>query len=514
MRKWFVGVSLVSVAWASGGLSIGSSPAKVQVATAHFDNLRNGWNPYESHLTPAVVQGATFKRQWAYSVDGYVYAQPLYLPNITVSGALHDLLIVSTMNNSIYAFDAGSNTSLWHTTVGSPMTSYPNQGGGSDPLFYGNPVGCVSTPVADIADNLLFSVCATATPSWVLRSINLSTGAVVSNVTISGQVVGTGDSGDPTSGPNLLFYPLQELQRSALTFANNRVYVTFGSYSDIRPWHGWAFAYSTALSQVGIFCTSPNEYGAGLWGASGGFSSDGTGLYMETGNGDWNPSIGQYGESILKFDASLNLLDYFTPSNWATLNGNDSDLSSSRAMLISGLTWLVAGAKDFRGYLVGTENMGHLQGSGVTNQQLWYTNAMGSPGGHAGIYGGAYGNGRVYLPNTGGTLYSYPFNGSTFDTSAVVTSSASFPFPGIQVSGSGGPGNGLVWGVAPASNAADSAQSGTLYAFDPATLDVLYSSANVGGDGLGTMAKYSVPLVANGRVYVGTAAAVVVYGTE
>jgi len=490
-------------------LSLVSIGSAVTISTAHVDNGRTGWNSSEATLTPTNVMAGKFGRLGSYSLDGFMQAQPLYIPGVTVSGATHTCLIAVTMHNTVNCFDAlrPNTAALWSVNLGTTYAVGSTPGSGL--LLYGTELGCVSTPVADVSNNRLYVVCSTNTPAWKLWKLNLSTGATVSSVTITGQVAGTGDSGqsDTTSGGNVVFYPAYELQRAALTLHNDRVYIGFGSYVDTRPYHGWLFAYNTSdLSQAAVFCTSPNGYGAGLWGSSGGVSSDGTYLYMPTGNASYD-GVTQWGESVLKWDSDLNLIDWYTPSNWSSLDAADLDLSSGRAMLIPGTSRLVFGAKDYNIYNLNASNLGHLGGTA----QVFVTDADVIPDGfsapHAGIYGGTLIPSGACFPNTTGKIYCFSRSGSTFNTSPTLSTN-SYAFPGaVLSSSSNGSSNTVIWATTDSVSSNTSAQAGTFRAFD-ADLNELYTDA-LGGN----IAKFSPPVVADGRVYVATFSNVLlVYG--
>jgi hypothetical protein len=502
-------------------LAIGSGfapgpPSTPAVATANANNNRDGWFSQETILTPANVAAGSFGKLFTWSLsNGRTMTQPIIVPGVTTGGVQRDLLIVAGMSGTISAFDANnwSQTPVWSRTL---VTGFAF----NDPLLYDETVACLSTPVADTINGYLYVVCASSAPVWTLYQFNLATGATVNSVAITGQYPGTGDpnGGDTIIDGQLQFKPNSLVQRAALALANGNVYIGFGSNDDFHPWHGWAFAYNAStLSQVAVFCSSPSNYGAGLWGAGAGFSVDGSGnLYVFTGNGGWD-GVTAFGQSILKFSSTLSLLDWFTPADWSTMEGNDSDMSSSRAMLmvtLNGSPLLVGGAKDFNLYSISTACMGHLQGGGSScpSAQIWLTSA-GAISSHVGIYGGAFANGIVYAPTTGGNLYAYSFSGSSFNTTPLATSPITYAFPGAYPSvSSSGAFNQVVWAVTTASSAESSAQSGTLRAFNASTLAELYNSGTVSGDNMGQLNKFAPPVIWRGHVFVGSGSNILVYG--
>lgn len=476
-------------------LLVAVSSHAITISTSQGDNSRNNANLFEPVLTPGNV--AQIANIGNYSVDGAVWNQVLYLPGAP------NLAVFCTMHNSCYAFDADSpgSSPLWHAGPFAPsVTAYPNDG-----VLYGFEVGCLATPVADVPNGVLYAVCGNSEPNWVLYELSLPTGAILHQVILTATVIGTGDpsGGDCVSGGMLSFCPKFALPRAGLTLANGNVYVTVGSYADESPFHGWLFAYQAGtLAPIAAICTSPNGYGASLWQAGGGPAVDASGnLYVTTGNGPYDGLL-NFGESLLKFSPTLQLLDWFTPANWATLTSNDWDLSSGRAMLINGL--VVFGAKDFHVYSLEENCLGHLQGSGLCPApQIFPTNPNGS-GQDFGIYGGWFGNGSGYFPNVGAPLYRFSLTGSTWNTTPVLSPNP-YGFPGAQGTyTSNGTQNGIVWITSASTNAEVSPQAGTLRALDPITLTELWNSDMRPSDKLGTLAKFAAPTIANGKVYVST----------
>ena len=512
--RWISVFALACPVFASG-FGHGAPARPPTVSTARFDNTRDGWNTQEYLLTGTNVT-SNFGKLGSYTTDGYIFAQPLFVPGIVTSGVQHDLLIVATMNNSVYAFDANSlsSTAVWHVNLGTARTSYPDQ----DPDIYGGKLGVLSTPVADMPNNHLFVVSATPTPTYVLYELNLATGATVSNVTITGQVPGTGDpdGGDCLNGANVVFCPAIESQREALTLANGNVYIGFGSFGDVRPWHGWIIGYSAStLARTGLLCTSPSGYGAGVWAAASGLAVDAAGyLYGFTGNGTYDGSA-EWAETFLKLSPTLAIVDWFTPANYADLTAADLDVSSGSTMLIPNSSLLFGSGKDSRLIVVNTANMGHLQGSGQAPQQIFN---FGSNLLYEGVLFpgvGAYYQNSAFGGSSSFPLQAFHWNGTSFSSTAVTGSS--YGFPGGQYSGSSnGLANGILWSTNCSSCNGQPANppAGTLYALNPLTLAQIYSSG-AGVDALGLMSKFAPPVVANGRVYVATqSSAVAIYGLK
>lgn len=517
--RFFIGVILAAGVMGGSGIS-GGVPATQAIVTANVDQTRTGWFSQEPTLNLTNVGAGHFGSLFSWNVVSRSSAQLLIAPGVVTSAGQKDLLIATTLGGNIYAFDANnpSVTPVWSASFGPGFSNSGSQ------LLYGETASCLSTPAIDLANSLLYAVCANNTPVWKLYKLNLATGATITSTTVTGQYPGTGDpnGGDTVVGGQLQFFPSQELQRAGLMLANGNVYIGFGSQSDVRPWHGWLFAYAQSnLAQVAVFCTSPSNYGAGVWGSGAGVSVNASGqLYAFTGNGGYDGATA-WGQSILKFSSTLSLLDWFTPSNWATLESNDSDLSSSRAMLMTtsnGSPLLVGGAKDFRVYSLDSTCMGHLQGSGsgCPSPQLFYT-TMGSPGNHVGIYGGVFANNAAYFSVTqdaGGLIYAFSFSPSTgLWNQTPVTNGTTFANPGAQMSySSNGAFNGVLWAITTATSAETSGTHAVLRAFNPSTLTEVYNSDTVFADELQQCNKFNPPLIWRGHVFVGTQNAVMMFG--
>ncbi|MDE1766561.1 MAG: hypothetical protein KGI27_09885 [Thaumarchaeota archaeon] len=458
------------------------------ITSANWDQARTGANPNEVQITAANVN--TLVAGPVLPVSGAVMGQPLVVPIGPTTG-----LITCTMTNDCYAFDAVAGTQLWHTNLGiTPRTSL--NAGQNINQFYTSGVGCVATPAVDLALGKVFAVCATSTPSWVLFSLDLTTGNTLGSVTVTGSVTGSGDpsGGDLVAGGSLTFYPAYELSRGGVTLANGNVYVTFASYNDTHPYHGWVMGYTeTTLAPVGVFCTTPSGGAGGVWMAGGGIAVDSTGnLYLSTGNGTWDGTT-NFANSILKLSPSLQLLDWFTPSNYAALSSVDADLASNRPILIPNTSYLVHTSKGFQVFVLSITNLGHLQGTPV---QTW--TMAGTPGNDSGAFGSLLSNGVFYIPTTTGLLSAFQWTGGGFNTTPVATNTFSVGSPGPSAL-AGTP--GLVWVITTAgTGSADTmAQQGVLHALNSTSLVELWNSGS-----FGTMTKFSSPTVANGQIFIPT----------
>jgi hypothetical protein len=514
LRRSVVGFCfLVGGAWAG---SVGSGPyVPPSVPSANGGPNRRGAFENELKLNNSNVGGLTLKGH--YSADARLWAQPLYLHAVTIAGNQYDCLLVATMGNSLYLFDANNlGSPLWsHIGLASTWNTYPGYDGAPDPDFYSEPIGCMGTPVVDQALGFIFVACVNSTPAVVIYKVSLTTGVVSAQTTITGTVSGTGDptGGDKVTGGVLTFYPNFELPRASLAIANSNVYVSFGSYADNHPWHGWVFSYDEAtVTRQALWCATPNGYGGSVWMGGGAPAVDGSGnLYVTTGNGDYNGTT-NFANSIVKLSSTLTVLDWWTPSNFATLEANDLDIASVRPMLVDLSQQVVAGGKEYKLYSVNTGCMGHLQGSasGCPAAQVFPINGF-SPTEFNGLYSEALSKGMIYFATSNTHTYGFSVSAGLFNTSSVATS-ATRPFPGDALSvTSNDAQNVLLWAVTADIDTGDSGMhipvQGTLRVFDGATLTQLFSDAQIGQQN-----KFNPPMVIGGKVFVASGSAIYVYG--
>jgi len=512
-------------------------PPSAAVLTQHNDNNRSGANLVETLLSTNNVNTNQFGLLVARPVDDQVYAQPLIMTNVSIAGmGVHNLMIVATVNDTIYAYDADDTTRTapyWTNSFISPPNivapinadeSAVGACGGAYQDFSGK-FGIVGTPVIDPATGTLYVLVRTKEfgTSFVqrLHALNVATGLDRANspVVISATFPGIGDG---SSGGVVSFDPLRNNQRPALTLVNGVVYISWSSHCDNGPYHGWVIGYNAStLQQVAVYNDSPNGSEAGIWMSGQGPCADAAGnIYLTTGNGSVDAT--DYGESFLKLAPTnsgtmMNTASYFIPTNWANLNGGDVDLGSAGLLLIPGTSLAISGGKQSILYLVNRDIMGGIN----TGLQQLSLNAGQIHGGPA-WWVGPNGSFMYVWADSGAHLVQYRFTGATFNTT---------PFAqGATVGGSGSPGgilsvsangtnagSGILWAVV--NTTADANQAvvpGTLHAYNAQNVSSeLWNSDMVAADSLGNLAKFVPPTVANGKVYMATFSGKVnVYGLK
>ena len=526
-------------------LAAGSSLAQApNVLTWRYDNTHQGQNTQETILTPSNVNTNTFGKLFSQTVDGEVYAQPLYVSNLTLPNqGTHNVIFIADEHDSVYAFDADSNggsnsAPLWMASMLSTShgaaagaTTVPTADVQSGTGDLNPEIGITSTPTIDLTNGTLFVVSKTKENGNYfqrLHALNILTGNEQpgSPVVISGSVPGTGSG---SSGGTLAFSSLWQNNRVAMDLFNGNIYLGFGSHGDDGPWHGWVLVYNeTTLQRTAEFCTSPNGYGDGIWGAGAGFPIDTVTAngraFLSTGNGDFTsyPPLTNsvdYGESILRFDLSSGgfaISDAFTDFNQATLTSEDEDQGSGGVLMLPNQPGtyphlLVQIGKEGRILVLNRDALGGYVPGGNSN-----TNAVQDINGALG--GGlwstpAYWNGNVYIWGENDVLKMFPITNGVLATGASAQASVSSTFPGATpVVSSNGTQNGIVWALV--TDLFNSNGSSILYAFNAQNVaQQLYASnQNSSRDDVGPAIKFTVPVITNGKVYVGSGYQIDVYG--
>ena len=510
--------------------------------TGRNDTMRTGQNLNEVALTTGNVNRNQFGKLFKYSVDGYVFAQPLYVEGVNIPNqGIHNVVYVATESDSIFAFDADNNGAgggqMWQTSFVNPangVTTIPQadvEKGSDIPIQ----IGITATPVIDPAagpNGTLFVIVRTkevsgGVTSYVqrLHALDLATGAeqAGSPVLIAATVSGTGIG---SVGGQVSFDPLHQNPRPALLLTNGTVFIAWASLEDIEPFHGWILGYSETnlQQQVAVFNTTPNGNEGGIWQGGDGITADANGnIFVVTSNGVFDASNGgvDYGDSVLKLTSNngvLSVADWFTPYNQASLSSLNWDLGGGGAMLLPDQPGafphvMVAGGKGSTLYELNRDSLGGF--SATANQNLLtIPGVLGTLLEGSGNRGGAaYWQGQVYFVGSNGYPTQFSLQGGLISTVPIVQSNKLFGYPGgAPVISANGNTNGILWALQVDRYA--TSKPAVLRAFDASNVSrQLYNSSDdATRDTAGPAVKFTVPTVANGKVYVPTQTELDVYG--
>lgn len=500
----------------------------VNIPTWHMDNARSGLDDRETMLTPANVKSGKFGKLFSYLVDGYLYAQPLYVSNLSIRGTRHNVVFAATEYDSVYAFDADTfadGSPLWKVSLLQPGET-PQPGGNPKPW-----IGITSTPVIDVNTQTMYVVSAQQSSGnsfFRLHALDLSSGAERAGSPVIVSATVKGSNSDSTSGTITLTTSC--LQRNALLLNRGTIYFGFSACHS-----GWLLGYDAGtLRQTGVLNMSPNADGYGTYGGAGGVWMGGGGpigdsdgfAYVTTGNGPFDGSS-EWADSILKVDSTLSVKDHFTPYDWAFLQCKDLDLSGGGAMLIPGTGQIIAGGKGGKIYLVNSGSLGGTQPNDAgAAQTLWFNGdhypaqCANSISGEvysteiAGyqIFGSpAFFNGSVYMGVTPGPVQAFGYQSGQLQpgaqTAEQIPDGSYGTTPAVSANGNQ---NGIVWVLAHGTPIQDplssTPSSAVLRAYDAANIGTkLYDSSRQAVDQAGYGIKFTSPIVANGKVFAGTA---------
>ena len=510
------------------------------VYTYHNDLGRAGVNDREYALTTSNVNTDSFGKLFSCSVDGAVYTQPLWVANLKINGAPHNVVFVGTEHDSLYAFDADANpcSRLWKAnlidkthgeTSGERAVSGTLVGRHDGDLL--PEIGITGTPVIDPARAVLYVVSKSMYSAGTsfyqrLHAIDLATGAekAGSPINIAATYPGTGDGGSQVT-----FNARTQHQRAGLALVNGVVYIAWGSHEDRAPFYGWIMGYTydgATFTQSYVVNAAPNVREAGIWMSGAAPAADsGNALYVVTGNGGFDapnttPPNNDYGDSLLKLSGSLKVLQYFTPTNEQVNNATNNDFGAGGAAVLSDLPAgspithiAIAGGKDGNLYVLNRDSLG-----GFGDANVWQQINIGTEGDLNDATPGvifsvpALWNNYLYIAGAGGPLKAFRLDPSTARLSLVSTTTvpaAGFSYPGSTPSvSSQATANGIVWILdngqycTPASPGCGPS---VLHAYDATNVATeLWNSSKVSADAAGYAVKFVVPTVANGKVYVGT----------
>ena len=505
------------------------TPSSIDVVTYHYDNLRTGQNTHETALTTANVNPTKFGKLGAFMVDGKVDAQPLYLSNVSISGqGMKNVLYVATEHGSVFAFDADSisgntTTPLWMVSTQLPG-EVPSDDRGCGQVT--PEIGITSTPVIDRGRGAVYVIAVSKDASGNyfhrIHALDLSTGKELFGgpTTITATFPGNGAG---SSGGNVVFDPTEYNERAGLLEINGTIYTAWGSHCDAGAYTSWMMAYSAdTLKQTAVLNLVPNGSDGGIWMSGTALAADAAGnIYLIVGNGTFDaslnasgfPSQGDCGNCYAKISSTspLQLLDYFTPLNTVAASAADQDFGSGGPLLLPDLTdatgatrhLAVGSGKDANIYVVDRDNMGKFNSS----QDNIYELISGQLAG--GEYAKpSYFNSTVYYGAVGDALKAFPITNARVAVTPSSQSSTSFGYPGTTPSiSANGAASGIVWAV-------ENGSTAVLHAYDATNLATELYNSNQAANSRDQFAdnKFITPMVANGRVYIGTPNSVAVFG--
>ena len=500
---------------------------KTTVATHHNDNFRSGLNLSETQLTPANVGPSTFGKLAAFPVQGYVYAQPLYVPNVKMpNGLSSNLLIVATEHDQLYAFDVDSKTLAWqvdYLAAGPSVTTVaPSDVLGCDDIV--PEIGITSTPVINAATGTLYVLVRTkevvegiADFYQRLHAVSLSTGQDIMPPT---RVVGPPP--DYASTGLAKFDSIFNNQRAALLLANDQVYVAWASHCDIIPYMGWLISFDQHTLQPTAFWTPvPYSSSGGIWLSGSGPAADQNGdIYVPVANGSEHDLIGpkdNYRSSLVRLRWSatdgFSVIDYFAPYNYQLMDDSDFDFGSGAALLLPEQKGaphphlLVTRDKVGGIYLLDRDDLGKWQANDNSQAVQTFTVAG------LGLSSTLFWNSTLYVGGGFDMLRAYGLNPATqqFDPNPkssfnyLMDSHASTPSLSAD-----GDSNAILWIITDYKND----KHAVLHALNPYDIGTELYSSNMMPDrdtaGLGV--KFVVPTIADGLVFVGAQNEVDMYG--
>ena len=471
--------------------------AQVDVTTQHNDLGRTGANPHETILKPSNVNVKHFGMLFKRVLDDQLYTQPLVVTGVKIGGGTHDVVYVTTVNNSVYAFDANDTkrtTPLWHVNFGTPANLHDADFGCLD---INGQMGIIGSPVVGLKKegapiDALYVVALTRAGGGFqqrLHALDLTTGADLAN--------------SPTTITAPDFDPLMQNQRPGLMLASGKVYIGYASHCDKEPYHGFLIGYdATTLAQTAVYNSSPSGEGASVWQSGQAPALDENGnIYIVTGNGSWDGRE-NFSESFVKLDAHLKMQDWFTPSNREMLDKMDMDLDSSGATLIPGTHLMVGGGKEGVLYVINTGNLGHFGDEHAVQHFQATTSHL-----HSLVFWqSAKHGGLLYVWGQRDKARVYGLAGNKVNETPVMTrSEVNEGHPGamLSLSANGGK-DGILWAAIHATGDSwHESRPGILHAYDADNIETeLWNSLqNPARDDCGEYSKMAPPTIANGKVF-------------
>jgi hypothetical protein len=504
-------------------LKVTAPSAAVDVITYHNDNGRTGQNLKETTLTLSNVNPNTFGLRKIVTLNGKVDAQPLFLSGVAIAGqGTHDVVYVVTEHDNVYALDSATGAVLWQvSTLSNGETTSDTHGCGQ----VSPEIGITSTPVIDRTrgpNGAIYVVAMSKNSGGSyfqrLYALDVTSGAQLFGGphTITASYPGIGDN---SSGGNVLFDPGQYKERAGLLMIGRNIYTTWASHCDFRPYTGWIMSFdANTLAAVSVLNITPSGNEGAMWMSGAAPAADSSGnIYLLDGNGTMDtalsngfPSKGDFGNCFCKISTSngLKVTDFFAVSNTLSESNADTDLGSGAAMVLPDLSdgsgntlHLALGAgKDGNIYVVNRDNMGKFDpNSNHIYQQL--TGAITGAWSMA-----AYFNNTVYYATTNDRLKAFTIINGKLSPASSATNTVEYPgaTPSISANASS---NGIIWTY-------NNSSPAVLYAYEAANVSHQLYHTNMAGtrDHFGNGNKFMTPTIAKGRVYIGTASGIAIFG--
>jgi PQQ enzyme repeat len=459
-------------------LSAAEANAQVNVTQEHNNASRDGVY-IDSAFTLSAAANLTRDLSFDGTISGHVYAQPLYIEG----GPNGPMIIAVTESNNVYALHADTGTVIWQRNLGAPVPL--------SELFCGNidPVGITGTPVVDLASRSLFldALIEGTTKKHFIYSLNVDTGATNAGWPVDVNATATYNG--------MIFNSLIQEERGAMGLVNGIVYVSYSGYiGDCQSYHGWVVGVDiNNPTNVGAWATT--AVGGGIWG-HGGVASDGTNMFVVTGNtfntgGNW-----MGGEAIIRLQAGPIFTgqptDYWAPTNWLSLDNSDTDLGGVSATVVDvpGATpsqLVLALGKDGNAYLVNRNNLGGIGGI------VYQANVSGINRGTSAVtYHTSQGT-YIAFHNDAGTIRAYKITATNPPTITFAWSMNQTGRGSPWVTTTDGTNNTIVW-------VAGVAGDQRLHGYNGDTGTVIYAGGGANELMTGTR-QWNTGMVARGRIY-------------
>lgn len=306
---------------------------KIAVTTYHYDTMRTGWNSHEVLLNPTlrrptppncpVVQQAVFDLLAKVTLDDTVYAQPLIVPDVTITGGnlpgKHDVVYVATENNTIFAIDANTGDILLTQNLG-PAVLVQNCANN------GPRVGIESTPVIDLAQQAMYVISYMmlgGKPAYLAHAINLATlKDIRPPIRISASHI--------DNGRTFAFDASIQRQRPGLLLQDGNLYAAFGSFCDQGDARGWLLQFHALPNFIQVAAneltnTKQDSPLSSIWMSGYGVAGVPGEVYYATGNSRAFSYDVHHNASntVVKVASDFsNTLDFFTPIDVGRFDGD------------------------------------------------------------------------------------------------------------------------------------------------------------------------------------------------